>query len=615
MQSNIHALHQRVEAMQQQCAERDNGIDRVRLVRNGKIDELYPEMFADDLPKSVVGNLIDVACRDTAEMIAPLPALACAAGNMQNHSDEIRASKKNKIGSYLWEKSKLPVQNIDFADSILSYGFAAYLVEPNFDLMCPMIRYESPFGSYYYRDRWGCIVWYAKIQITDVGTLAGLYPEKAAQILRAPSGAVRSLHEYVRLVRYMDKDRTVVYLPDSNFVVLAAAKNPISRVPVVIAERPDQEMRPRGQYDDVVWPSLARSRMAQYMLKAADLAVNSPLVIPDDVTEINFGPDAIMRSREPQKIGKVRLDIPQDVFALSAELDRSAKEGARYPEARTGGIKGNIVTGRGVQELMGTMDTQVRTMQTIIGYALQEITSIAFEMDAALWPNTTKKITGILTGKPFELTYTPGKDIGSSTGCKVTYGFAAGLSPSQALVALLQLRGDDLVSRDTVRRQLPFDVDPEMEQRQVDTQQLEDAAKQGLAALLQAVGPMVMQGQDPLPILLGAAKAIQSRQKGMPIADAILEALTPPDKQPEAPGTEQAPVPEAEQQQQAGPPGQPGQQLPPGVRPNGLPQGVAYGQQGMPPGGMPDIQSLMSTLRGTGQARMEASTMVKRATA
>lgn len=605
MLSSIQTLHQRVEAMQSQCAERDNEIDRVRLVRRGKIDELYPDMFADDLPKSVVGNLIDVACRDTAEMIAPLPALACAAGNMTTHVDEARASKKNKIGSYFWEKAKLAVQNIDYADSVLSYGFGVYLVEPDFERMCPMIRYESPFSTYYYRDRWGHITWYAKIQLTDVGTLAGLYPEKAAQILRAPSGAIRSLHEFVRLARYIDKDRMVVYLPDSNLLVLAAAKNPISRVPVVIAERPDQEMRPRGQYDDVVWPSLARSRMAQYMLKAADLAVNSPLVIPDDVTEINFGPDAVLRSREPQKIGKVRLDIPQDVFALSAELDRSAKEGARYPEARTGGIQGNIITGRGVQELMGTMDTQVRTMQTILGAALEEITSIAFEMDAALWPTTQKRITGVLTGKPFELTYTPGKDIGNSWGCKVTYGFAAGLSPSQALVALLQLRGDDLVSRDTVRRQLPFDVDPEAEQRQVDTQQLEDAAKQGLAALLQAVGPMVMQGQDPLPVLLGAAKAIQMRQRGTPIADAILAALTPEKK-------EEPPAPEVPAQ--PGPGQAPGEQLPPGVRPNGLAPGVAYGQQGMPPGGMPDIQSLMSTLRGQGPARMEASTMVKRAT-
>lgn len=607
MLSNIQALHARVEAMQQQCAERDNEIDRVRMVRRGKIDELYPQFFADDLPKSVVGNLVDVACRDTAELIAPLPALACAAGNMTTHTDEARASKKNKIGSYYWEKSRLQVQNIDFADSVLSYGYGVYLVEPDFDRSCPMIRYESPFGSYYYRDRWGAIVWYAKIQIVEVGTLAGLYPEKAGQILRTTTGAIRSLHETIKLVRYTDKDHIVVYLPDSNYTVLASAKNPISRVPVVIAERPDQEMRPRGQYDDVVWPSLARARMAQYMLKAADLAVNSPLVIPDDVTEINFGPDAVLRSREPQKIGKVRLDIPQDVFALAAELDKSAKEGARYPEARTGGIQGSIVTGRGVQELMGTMDTQVRTMQTILGHALEEITSIAFEMDSALWPTMPKKITGVLTGKPFELTYTPGKDIAKSWGCKVTYGFAAGLSPSQALVALLQLRGDDLVSRDTVRRQLPFDVDPEMEQRQVDTQQLEDAAKQGLAALLQAVGPMVMQGQDPLPILLGAAKAIQMRQRGTPIADAILAALTPP----EQPEEEQAPEIPA----QPGPEQAPGEQLPPGVRPNGLAQGVAYGQQGMAPGGMPDIQSLMSSLRGNGQARMEATTMMKRATA
>lgn len=605
LSDDIRRIHARVENMQSACAHRDADINRVRLVRRGRIDELAPSSFADDLPKSIVANVIDTAARDQAELSSPLPSLACASGNMTTNADEIRASKKNKIGSYYWAKSRLALQNIDFADSINSYSFGAYIVEPDFQRQCPRIRWESSFGAYYYQDRWGHVRWYAKVTEADVGTLAAQYPERESEILYH-NGRERSLGEVLRVVTYYDETEGIVYLPEAAGMVLARARHGLSRPPVVIAERPDTEDMPRGQYDDVVWTQLAKHYMATYMLKAADKSVNAPLALPDDVSEIAYGEDSILRSATPEKIGRVRLDIPRDVFALQAELDTAAKEGARYPEARTGGIKGNIVTGRGVQELMGTMDTQVRTMQTIIGHALEEVTSLCFEMDEALWPNIKKTITGVLTGKPFELTYIPSKDIAGSYGCKVTYGFAAGLSPSQAIVALLQLRGDDLISRDTFRRQLPFDLDAEEEQRAIDTQQLEDSLKQGLMALTQALGPMVAQGQDPLPVVLGVAKAVELRQKGRPLTEAIIAALTPPEQpEPQAPQIpEQGAPPGAEQMQG---------EMPPGMRDNGLQQGVAFGQQGMAPGGMPAISALMASMRGNGDTRLEASVLRKRA--
>lgn len=612
MQSDsIRKIHARVEQMRNARAPRDRSIHDVRLVRNGRIEELHPDLFADDFPKSTVANIVDVAARDTAELIAPLPALACVSGNMHTAADKARAAKKNKIGSYYWEKSKLAVQNINFADSTNCYTFGTWLVEPDFKHQCPRIRFESSFGAYYFKDRWGQIKWYAKERSITAGELAAQYPDREAQILGVDKKgkAARDLGSIVKVVRYQDDKEWVVYSPDCDFLILSRVKNPIGRVAVVIAERPDTEDQPRGQYDDAVYPSLAKSILSAYMLKNVDQMVNAPWAMPDDVTEMPFGADSILRSQNPEKIQRVQSRIPQDVFAFVSDLGRDAKEGARYPEARTGGIQGNIVTGRGVQELMGTMDTQVRTMQTILGEALEDVTSICFEMDEALWPNVTKHITGVVTNKPFELDYVPARDIAGSYECKVTYGFASGQSPAQAIVALLQLRGDNLVSRDTVRRQLPFDIDVEEEQREVDNEHLTDSLGQGFAALLQALPAMVMQQQDPMPVLLGAAKAIQLREKGKPLYAAIIEAMTPEEK----------PEPEALPAQEQAPPGLPGEEappeggLPPGIGPDGLAPGVAPGQAGRPPGGMPDMASLMAKLRGSGPAQMEATVSRRRA--
>lgn len=609
MLSDVKAIHARVEQMQRKCVDRDRDIDLVRLARNGDIDRLHPDLFSDDMPKSVVANIIDTAARDTAELMAPLPALACTSGNMVTSRDKERAAKKNKIGAHYWQCSHLAVQNYRFCDSLNSYRFGTYLVEADFESKKPRIRFESPFGAYYYKDRWGNVRWYAKITETTVGDLAAAYPEHEARILDDGRGGKRDLNAREKMVRYHDKDQSIVYLPDCGHLVLARAKNPLSRIPVVIAERPSVEDTPSGQYDDVVYPYLAQSLMGIYKLKAADQSVNAPWVFPTDVTELPYGPDAALRSQEPHKIGRVPLAVPNDVFRFTDELDRNIKEGARYPDARTGGVQGSIVTGRGVEALMGTMDTMLRTMQTVIAPALEEATSLCFEMDAVLWPNKSQRIEGVMTGKPFEITYVPSRDIGDSWGARVTYGFAAGLSPAQAMVALLQLRGDDQISRDTARRQLPFDIDPEEEQRAVDVQQLEDSLKQGLSAFLQAMGPMVMQGGDPRQLLTAAATVIDARQKGKALSEAILEAFPEPEPQPAEAGPA---LPGA------GPGATPmataGGELPQGLDEGGLMEGVPYGQAGEPPGGMPTVQSLLARLRGQGAPVMEASVSRRTAT-
>jgi hypothetical protein len=79
---------------------------------------------------------------------------------------------------------------------------------------------------------------------------------------------------------------------------------------------------------------------------------------------------------------------------------------------------------------------------------------------------------------------------------------------------------------------------------------------------------------------------------------------------------QQEPPAEAQQEQQQGPGGeqQEGQGLPgspgSGIRPSGLPQGVAPGQIQNGPGGMPSIMSLISGMKN-GKANMEAGVMRK----
>lgn len=581
--------------LKERFVERDRAMDMIQVVRHGDIDRLFPDLFSDDIPKSVVANLVDVAARDLAEVMAPLPNLACSAGNMRTDADRRKAALKNKIGHNYWAKSRLESGMFDFADSYNSFGFAAFVVEPDMKGYCPRIRVENPTGVYYSRDRWGNVVEYVKETCATAGELAALYPEFRGRILSMGSDRKqREGSSWLTIVSYRDAERTVVYLPECGDLILAEAANPLSRVPVAIMERFDLGRVPRGQFDDVVWVQLARSLMALYQIQAADKSINAPIAMPDDVTEVGIGPDAVLRTQNPQAIQRVRLDVPRDSWMLSEQLDRESKMGARYPDARTGGVKGSIITGRGVEAMLGTFDTQIKTFQVLATEALELATSLCFEMDVVLWPNMRKTINGTMSGKSFEVTYVPARDIQQNWSVSVTYGFAAGMTPSQAIVTLLQLRGDRLIQRDTFRRALPFDVDPDEEQRGLDVEEMESGLLQGFLSTLQGIGPMMAQGGDVMQVLTAASTAISARQKGRPLHEAIVEAFTPPEPEP----TEELP-PEGMPGEEGMPPGGEGMEgLPPGMSPDGRQRGVAPGQAGQPPGGMPSIMSLIAEMKG-----------------
>lgn len=174
------------------------------------------------------------------------------------------------------------------------------------------------------------------------------------------------------------------------------------------------------------------------------------------------------------------------------------------------------------------------------------------------------------------------------------------MDPSKALVFLLQLRADKLVSRDFVTRQLPQDVDVVQMQQMVDAEETTDALKQGVFAMLSSMGILAQQGMDPTKLLMQTAQIIEDREKGVPFHQAVLDAFKPPEQPaaasappgagPIAPGSENAPA--------GG--------LPPGMQASGLPFGVAPGQAANGPGGRPDMQTLLASITSGGQANLQA---------
>lgn len=575
-------------------SKRDRIHQTIHQIRQGNIRQLFPNElnFSLTFEGSPIANFVDIVARDMAEGIAPLPALACVSGKMKTDADLRRAEIKNRIGDNFWRHSKLDIQMLKAADRYVTYGFLPVFMEPDTGAQLPFMHLEDPRNAYYELDRYGRCKVYAKRWLRSIDDLCAAYPEFEKQIRLNPTTGKQEPNgdTELELIRWVDGTSVSLWLPSRDGLVLGSYDHLCSRTPVWIAERPGEDDAPRGQFDDVIWVQVARSIMSTLALEAASIAVQAPIAVPSDMDQFSVGPHALLQSDEAQSIHKVNLELPPQIFAEGQALDQELRVGSRYPEARSGGIQASVITGKGVEALLGTFDAQIKGAQLVFKEALQQATAIAFEMDEKWWPNLTKTVGGTLSGTSYEFDYTPAKDIGGRYHCTVTYGFAAGLNPSQSIVTMLQLEGAGLIAKGTTQENLPFGVDQIQEQKKIHVEQAREAMKQGLFAVVQSSGQMAAQGQDPMPTILLAVETIKALEDGKSVEDAISDAY-------EKQKAEQAAKAAEQQTQGQGGPAPSGGGEGMGAE-QGLPFGVAPGQAGLPPGGRPTLEQMIAGFRG-----------------
>ena len=580
MAVDIQTIARRVENLKQRHAARDARMSDILSVRKGEMGMIYPDLFPEGMDKAMVANFVDVAARDLAEVLAPLPSFNCSTTNITNDKARAFADKRTMIANNYIYHSRLQSQMYWGADWYFSYGFLPIHIEADFDTRLPRIRVEDPMGGYPEYDRFGRCVAYAKKYYKSIGELAVDYPEHAYGIL-GRDGFNQDTNTMTELIRYVDKDQIVLFLPQRGNLVLSQVANPIGKMTTYIARRPGIDDEARGQFDDVLYVQLARARFANLAMEAAEKSIQAPLVVPTDVVDMPMGPDAIIRTAQPAGVGRVRLDVPAAAFQEQAALQSELRLGARYPEGRTGNIDASIITGQGVQALLGAFDSQIKAGQTILAEVFEDVLKVCFEMDEVLFDGE-KSVKGIAQGTPYELKYKPSKDIKKDTSIEVRYGLMAGLDPSRALIFSLQALGADLVSKDFIRRELPWSVNVAMEEQRIEIEKMRENLAAAITATAQAIPAMAAQGADPSKLIQNIADVIERRKNGDSIEAAALAVFVP-----EQPAQAEMTPPGTQ-----GPVETPPSPVAPGQPSGGVPQTPAGGAQA------PDLATILAGLGG-----------------
>jgi len=577
---SIDQIGARVQTLRYRAHGRDQRNGDVQMVRQGKISQVYPNFFPDGIDQNVVANFIDIVARDLAEVMAPLPAVNCSAVNQQNEKARTFADNRTRIANNYFFHSDLQVQMYNGADMYITYGFLPFVIELDEEAKLPRIRLENPVGAYPEFDRYGRCVAFAKRYSMTLGELVAMFPEQEYALL-GKLGYKQDLNGMVEMIRYYDKDQSVLYLPSRNNMLLSQAANPIGKMNVIIARRPSVDGELRGQFDDVLGIQLLRNRFALLAMEAAEKSVQAPIVLPQDVQELQLGGDAVIRTANPAGVRRVELTLPQGAFTEQQLLNDELRVGARYPESRTGNMNASVVTGQGVQALLGAFDTQIKSAQAIFTTALRQVISYCFEVDEKLF-DEKKTIRGVDAGSPYQVIYQPSKDIKQDYSSDVRYGMLAGLNPAQGLIFMLQALGGGLISKDMAMRELPFGVNVTLEQEKIEIEKMRDALVGSMASMAQAIPQMATQGQDPTKLINQMAEIINMRKQGKTIEAAVQEVFKPENPPAGAAQQSEQPVPAA-----------------PGAEPAGGAQPV------MPPQApqRPELQTLLSGMTGAGATK------------
>jgi hypothetical protein len=576
MALSVQQIADKVEALKRRNQERDSRMANVLATRQGHIESVFPDFFPEGMAQPMIANFIDVAARDLAEVLAPLPSINCSTVNTTSDRAKAQADKRTMIANYYVHSSRLQTQMYTGADWYLTYGFLPFVIELDVEDNQPRIRVDNPLGAYPEFDRFGRVISYSRRYTKTIAELVADFPEYESMIVGPLGRDNTDMYSILELIRYEDKDQILLYLPSRGNLVLKATENPIGEILVRVAKRPSIDDEPRGQFDDVVWVQLARARFSLLALEAAEKSVQAPLALPNDVQELAYGPDSVLRSQNPQQIRRVGLEVPAAAFQEQAVLQQEMRLGSRYPEGRTGNIDASIITGQGVQALLGAFDSQIKAGQQVLAQTFEDVVSLCLRVDEKLF-GFEKTVRGYNDGAPFELKYNPVKDIKGDYTVEIRYGLMAGLDPSRALIFSLQALGGDLVSREFVMNELPWALNVSKEQERIDIQRMRDNLNRAIEASAQALPELIATGQNPSKLILQLSEIIDARRNGTSIEEAAKKVFTEPEPEP-------TPVEESPQQvaAQPSPPGAPSAST-------GAP---------VPPQGAPDIASILGQIAG-----------------
>ena len=432
------------------------------------------ENYNEDLP---IPNMIESGLEHLAQKLGRVPDLKVDPyNNKDSERAKLKSEKIERIVHSFDKKSRIEMQMPQAARWLPGYGFCVWIIrnkQDQFGNMYPHAELRDPydcFPGYYGPDQTPTEL--ALVRIVPSGLIKKLYPNANIEYEQGTNnyggGWQQGLYKDAlsrswendtadgeELIEYYDEEGTYVYLPSTS-QILDFTPNPLKTGPrFVIAKRFSFD-RLQGQYDHVLGLMSAMAKINVLSIIAMEDAVFTETNIVGEIESGNYkrGRFAINYLSPGSQVVKPTNNLPYQMFQQIDRLERQLRLGASYPVTDDAQSPNYFVTGRGLQELMSSVDLNVREYQLSLKTALEEIDQKRLEMDEILNKDKKKPLSGFANGAAFSEQYVPSTDIAGQYDTRRVYGVMAGFDEPTKIVSGLQLLQAGIIDRETLQENM-----------------------------------------------------------------------------------------------------------------------------------------------------------------
>lgn len=266
-------------------------------------------------------------------------------------------------------------------------------------------------------------------------------------------------------------------------------------------------------FKDQVSLMVAVSMLTSLKLAAADKAVNPIYWAKGHSGTIKIGPSVLNKLSAQGEMGVI---APPQVPQVDRDIDQLVQFSNvlnRNPEVRQGtaGQKSTYTSAKTLEQLSEAIDTTIGQYWDIMKPGMEHLFAVAFKMDEVNWPKKEKRITTNIRGKKMRDVYIPGEDIDGRYDINVDYGF--GLGGYQGFLQNLQANQAKVRSRKAAMEAMPGVSDVDMEMRQIQIEDLDDAQMANIQS-------MAANGQMDMVFMAKLRKMVA---KGTPVYEAVVK--------------------------------------------------------------------------------------------
>jgi hypothetical protein len=472
--SLINTIYNTKRGLELKYAKTQSNFERYEDIYNDNgLGENTSEISVDDQGNhhTMVVNVIQTVVEQKRAMIGVIPSVQCPPLDYGDESIRKAALREKAIMS-IWSDCKIGQLMGDLGYYLSIFGTAVGVVYSDMMRMRPRMSIRSPKGFYCIpKDDSG-------IELAVAIFVSKYWGAHAAAMF--PGNGFEKMTE-VEVVEYWDKDVHAILAEDGKKVI-SAHENALKMVPVVSIPNIGRPRSPYGIGDVARLIGLQREvdRRVSLEKDIMQKVLDAPFVVvnPDQAPEeITLDPGSVIPVGEGGDVRQLNaFNIPYSWETSFGRLMNLFDRQADAPEVLRGTLDSAIVSGKGVDSLLGPVSGRIELRHHYIFPRIEWMNYISLMMWEKFWPDEQSSLDGTVAAfiKPsqFVTTFSP-TELGGDYRNRVYMNSYAYLDQNAQVVLGLQLVQNQIISKETLRGELGVVVDPQQEKEQIKKESIE----------------------------------------------------------------------------------------------------------------------------------------------